>query len=197
MAVKDFWKTVDGWCAFESLYRTVAETAQEGQTFVEVGTWQGRSACLMAELIKGKGVKFICVDPWNNGGPDLEDTEYSRKLPRPLYEIFLDNVSAGGFQMDIVPLRMLSVEAAKKFEPKSVDFIMLDGDHSYEGIKADIEAWLPKMKDGALMSGDDATWPGVEHAVREAFGDRARIHIKYKSPKNNYRLDASYWVVNL
>ena len=41
------------------------------------------------------------------------------------------------------------------FNDDSLDFVFVDGDHSYEGCKADIEAWWPKLKKGGIMSGDD------------------------------------------
>lgn len=69
-------------------------------------------------------------------------------------------------------LRMHTVEAASKFEDKSVDFIFIDAGHSYECVKADIEAWLPKMKPGGVMTGHDycSMFPGVKKATTEIFG---------------------------
>jgi hypothetical protein len=49
----------------------------------------------------------------------------------------------------------LSAPAAKLYENNSLDFIMIGGDHNYEGVKKDLIAWRPKMKDGAIMAGDD------------------------------------------
>jgi predicted O-methyltransferase YrrM len=64
-----------------------------------------------------------------------------------------------------------------------VDFVFIDGDHSYEGCKGDIEAWLPNIKPGGiiaihdykkhLLQYDESTcphprpWPGVDRAVDE------------------------------
>jgi hypothetical protein len=72
---------------------------------------------------------------------------------------------------------------------------MLDGDHGYEAVRADIDAWLPKMKPGAVLSGDDYLWPGVKQAVHERFGDRVVPVIKSNKP--NYRNSTSYWSVQL
>jgi hypothetical protein len=54
----------------------------------------------------------------------------------------------------------------------SVDLVFIDADHSYEGVKADIEAWLPKVKVGGWIGGHDyksPRFPGVERAVHERF----------------------------
>jgi hypothetical protein len=52
---------------------------------------------------------------------------------------------------------------------KSVDVIFIDGDHTYEGCKADIDNWFPQMaKGGVMLFHDcDATSPGVVKSVRE------------------------------
>jgi predicted O-methyltransferase YrrM len=62
-----------------------------------------------------------------------------------------------------------SVEAAKKFEDKSLDFVFIDADHSYEAVRADIGAWKPKIKPGGLLCGHDHSenFPGVVRAVKE------------------------------
>jgi predicted O-methyltransferase YrrM len=58
------------------------------------------------------------------------------------------------------PLRMTSLEAAAQYEDNSIDFLMLDGSHETEDVIADIKAFLPKMKDGGVMTGDDV-WDGT------------------------------------
>jgi len=52
---------------------------------------------------------------------------------------------------------------------KKVDVIFIDGDHTYEGCKADIENWYPQMaKHGVMLFHDcDATSPGVVDSVAE------------------------------
>lgn len=52
---------------------------------------------------------------------------------------------------------------------KRIDVLFIDGDHSYEGCKADIEAWYPYMKEGGVMLFHDCdeSSPGVVQAVAE------------------------------
>ena len=38
---------------------------------------------------------------------------------------------------------------------KYFDFVYLDGDHSYEGVKKDLDSWYPKLKKFGVMCGDD------------------------------------------
>lgn len=52
-------------------------------------------------------------------------------------------------------LRKTSVEGAATFDDESIDWIFIDGDHTYDGCLADLKAWYPKIRKGGLISGDD------------------------------------------
>lgn len=54
-------------------------------------------------------------------------------------------------------------------EDMEIDVLFIDGDHSYEGCKADIEAWYPYVKKGGVMLFHDCdeSSPGVVQAVAE------------------------------
>lgn len=66
-------------------------------------------------------------------------------------------------------LRGLSTDMAKIIDNDSLGFINVDCDHSYEGVKADILAWWPKLKVGGVMAFHDYEMPqyGVKRAVTE------------------------------
>lgn len=49
----------------------------------------------------------------------------------------------------------LSADLAMQFRDQSLDFVFIDGDHSYEGCKQDIEAWWPKIRAGGWLCGHD------------------------------------------
>lgn len=51
-----------------------------------------------------------------------------------------------------------------------IDLVFIDGDHTYNQVKADIKAWLPHIKPGGILCGHDygfETWPGVKQAFDE------------------------------
>jgi hypothetical protein len=64
-----------------------------------------------------------------------------------------------------------SVEVSKTWADKSIDLIFIDGDHTYEGCKRDIIAWMPKLKDNGVMLFHDCdeSSPGVVWAVAEYY----------------------------
>ena len=68
-----------------------------------------------------------------------------------------------------------SVEAAAEVADGSVDFVYIDADHTYNSVKRDIDAWLPKVKPGGVIGGHDfytgkfALANGVFSAVAKRF----------------------------
>lgn len=173
------WRRIDiaDWFNYESVYDAAVEDAAAGAVFVEVGCWMGRSAAYMAQRVKDRGVKvlFYCVDPWQWTGdrkhPRAKTCYDATYAPKPMRQIFDENIAACGLTDFVMPLQMPSVEAATRFADASADFVFIDGDHSYESVTADIAAWRPKIKSGGVLAGHDLGLPDVERAVREAFGD--------------------------
>eukprot|EP00756_Hemistasia_phaeocysticola_P060468 Hpha_TRINITY_DN4054_c0_g1::TRINITY_DN4054_c0_g1_i1::g.63761::m.63761 len=50
---------------------------------------------------------------------------------------------------------MSTVKAAELFGNESVDFLYVDALHTYEGVRADLRAWQPKLKRGAVIMFND------------------------------------------
>lgn len=196
--MEHYYKGVPGWAAFKNLYVQAVRDASNvaPSVFVEIGSWLGRSAAFMGvEILNSKKpIHLYCVDPWVDGGPDLRDTKFYRDLngvpPKVVFERNVVPVAS-----KLTAIQATSQEAVHKFANASIDFLMIDGDHSYEAVKADIASYLPKMKPGAVMSGDDYLWPGVKQAVDEAFKGRAVVTITKKHA--DYRNSASYWQIRV
>jgi len=183
-----FYEDIPGWASFQDLYFQVVKDARDGAHFVEIGCWLGRSVALMAVEIanSGKTIRFDCVDHWL-GNPELAGTP--EMANGTLYESFLRNVApVRGF---LNPVRLPSLKAAATYADGSLDFVMIDASHVYEDCIADIRAWLPKIRRGGTLAGDDYHFPGVARAVGEAFGERAIIHT---APLNNIHYGpCRYW----
>jgi len=64
-----------------------------------------------------------------------------------------------------------SVEFVQTLEDESLDFIFIDGDHSYEGALRDFKNFYPKVKRGGIFAGHDLYIPTVEKALMEFFGN--------------------------
>jgi hypothetical protein len=62
------------------------------------------------------------------------------------------------------PVRKTSEIASKDYKNNSLDFVFIDGDHSYDGVFNDITNWFPKIKIGGIISGHDY-WPGTNNWI--------------------------------
>ena len=136
-----------------------------GETFVEVGSYLGASACVLARCLRNRhpGATLSCVDTWRNDAM----TEGARDT----YAAFLSNLER--YQGIVIPLRGVSREVAAVF-PRPVDFLFIDGDHTYGGVKTDVEAWLPLLTAGATVVFHDIGWAeGVARVVRDEIAPRA------------------------
>ena len=60
-----------------------------------------------------------------------------------------------------------SEDFAEVIQDSELDFIFIDGDHSYEGVSKDIKLWWPKVKSGGIFAGHDIQLPTVQQAIRE------------------------------
>lgn len=74
-----------------------------------------------------------------------------------------------------------SEQAQAQFPDLFFDFIYIDADHSYEGVKSDLELWYPKVRENGLIAGHDydGKWDkrgiwGVRRAVDEFFAERGQ-----------------------
>lgn len=160
----------ENWFTYPRLYAEMVKKFPSGSHFVELGSWKGMSAAFMGvEIINsGKEIKFDCIDIWADEGY-LEDGTQDL-FGMDLMNKFLENVKPVSHALNAI--RSDSVAAAANYPDKSVDFVFIDGDHSYEGCKRDIEAWLPKVKDGGILSGHDYAWcEAVRNAVRDTIGE--------------------------
>ena len=68
----------------------------------------------------------------------------------------------------VIFLNMDSAEATE-YIPDDLDFCYIDGDHTYQGVKRDVNAYFPKIKTGGIIGGHDYTIQhyGLVKAVSE------------------------------
>jgi hypothetical protein len=139
---------------------------------VEIGTNRGRHARRLLDL---PNLHLVCVDPYisygENGFTFHKDESAKRVAHRRL----------GKLVPRVVMIEKQSVEAAAMV-PSDLDFVYIDGLHDYDGVRADIAAWWPKMKSGGVFGGHDfnVSWPGVIRAVTEfAVENKLQLHVDF------------------
>ncbi|HYC71169.1 MAG TPA: class I SAM-dependent methyltransferase [Opitutaceae bacterium] len=154
----------------------LAADAPAGAQVVEIGSWMGASTCFLAAGLKGPGAKIYAVDNFQGLSMCGEDVSWYQRHFRKLgttstLEIFRANFAALGLADRAEPVVSDSLAAARALAAKrgSIDLIFVDGDHSYEGCKADIDAWLPFVRAGGVMAFHDfgSRASGVTRAIFE------------------------------
>lgn len=141
------------------LYK-LAKSLSDGAVIVEIGAFKGKSTSFIAEGIGKKNIQFFTIDTW-----------YNDAMPQgreDVYDDFLQNIAP--YKEKVTPLRGYSHEIVPNWpKERKIDFLWIDGDHSYEGCAQDIEDWFPLCKDGAIISFHDyRDAPGVKKAVDKA-----------------------------
>lgn len=162
---------------FADVYDEAVDEAADGASFVEVGCWLGESSSHMARRIKdsGKSIEFYCIDTWKGSNGVGWMMPIVKRYGGDLFPAWLERMRKDGVAEHAIPMQQPSVQAAREFGAASLDFVFIDGDHAYEEVLKDIDAWLPKVKPGGLLAGDDydqSSHPGVVKAVDGRFGDR-------------------------
>jgi predicted O-methyltransferase YrrM len=145
----------------------LATEVPRGGCYLEVGSWLGLSAIVVANgLLANMNLqaRVFCVDTWRGSAEHQALPEVRQDL---LYEQFLRNVAEAQMEAFIQPLRGQSTEVAARWAGPDLDIVFIDGDHSLEGCYCDICAWRGLLKPGGRLLGHDAA-PGseVESAVR-------------------------------
>lgn len=171
------WQQIEGWFQWRSLQEEAAQWFPEGSRFVEVGNYLGKSLCSLGEVVaqSGKSFTVIGVDTCRGSGPEgYQHKDYHGAAVAKGGGTFAGalhrNILECGFG-DIISLIVTdSLTASRLFADASIEWVHLDARHDYQSVKADIEAWYPKVKPGGWLSGDDydeVKFPGVVKAVGE------------------------------
>ena len=162
--MEHFYHKIQGWFNYSDIVDYVVDLLPDGGHMVEIGVWKGASSAYtgVAIINSGKNIKFDAIDTWL-GSPELADYEEIKN--GNLYEVFLENIKPVAHVVN--PVRLPSIEAAALYADNSLDYVFIDGEHSYEAVYADINAWKPKLKSPGILAGHDIDHPPVRRAVEE------------------------------
>lgn len=134
------------------------------ETIVEIGSFLGMGSTQMFYRTLPSHGRLYCVDTF------CVDMERFNRHQDAHYHVFLSNIKQTGLADKVVPVRMTSLEASRALDVKA-DLVFIDANHAESAVLADISAWLPRVKSGGILCGDDyntPTCPGVPLAVKRA-----------------------------
>ena len=158
-------KCLDG---VECMY--LIEKAEVGGTLVNLGCFRGTSASLLAWGLRHyeKAGHVYTVDVYETR-PDVTSSA-RRNSTTGAYENAKAQIAKHGLEDRVTQCVGTTVEWASKLD-EELSFVFIDADHSYEGCKADFEAWAPKVRVGGLISFHDSHSPPVQKVIEEAIAE--------------------------
>ena len=111
------------------LYEVVKES--KADNILEIGVRQGQSTrTILSALEESKKGKLVSIDL----GDRID------RIPKELLSYWIQIIGNSH-----------EGETLKKIPQKEYDILLIDGDHSYEGVKQDFEMYAPLVKKGGLI----------------------------------------------
>jgi hypothetical protein len=158
------------------------------KTLAEVGVARGHHSAHLLEAISDLHV--YSVDPWGYFSDEYNNMYNYHTLAddEKIYQQAVELLKPFGNRSTI--LRETSRRAAQEIKGQ-IDMVYLDGDHSYEGYKDDLNVWWRKVRAGGIFSGRDyghPQHPGVAKAIDEFLANS-------KGLKFNLEAGKVWWII--
>jgi predicted O-methyltransferase YrrM len=125
----------------------LARAAAGKLRLAEIGVWHGVTTCRLREAMAADGVLYA-IDPYPRGRLGVS-------LQQRIARAEVDRVRRG----KVVWLRLTGAQAAQQFLADGAppfDFIFIDGDHSFDGLRQDWEGWSVLCAPGGLIALHDS-----------------------------------------
>jgi len=148
----------------------------------EIGVYYGDNALDYLGSLDIK--KIYLIDPYMIHPKYNEQImKESEKEARAKLDVYKDKIEW---------VRIKSAEAASLFDDESLDFVYIDGDHSYEFVRDDITLYYPKVKKGGLLSGHDYDYNKGTKVILAVNDFVKKYNLSLNIQKGNNRTD--WWV---
>lgn len=130
----------------------------------EVGVAEGR---LSKELLDLGMEKLYLIDIWEKVPFIKGCASFDQSWHEGNYKSVLEKIAHR--KDDVIILKGFSYKMAEQIPDDSLGMVYIDGDHTYEGARADIDSFWPKLVEGGLMFFHDAVNP--TYGIRDAMHD--------------------------
>lgn len=133
---------------------------------VEVGVFEGKFSEFIINSIDPS--EFYLVDLFYGNG--ISGDKNGENIKTICLETSYNNLIKKYKNLEHIKIiRNKSIDFFKELPDNYLDFVYIDGDHSYEGVKTDLEYAIKKVKKGGFICGHDysKSFLGVIKAVDE------------------------------
>lgn len=162
------YKDIMGWFDFQDIYDLAVDKAKDGDSFLEVGCFMGKSTAYLLQKIKesDKNISVTVIDIFE------AECEHHNDLIKDngggsLLDIFNKNMADLGFVLKVLIGK--SSERNNDLKDAQFSMIFIDAAHDYESVKKDLNNFYTKLKSGGIFAGHDygESTAGVGKAVDE------------------------------
>jgi len=131
----------------------------ENTVMVEIGSYKGESTLMFASSFAFDTI--YSIDPLVGMSDNIQE-EFNQNT-----KLFKGNGTGIG-DIKVEHIKEYSFDAVERFKDESLDFVYIDGDHSFDNVTRDILLYLPKIKKTGFIGGHDYSpeHPGVREAIR-------------------------------
>jgi predicted O-methyltransferase YrrM len=145
------------------------------RVIVEIGSYLGRSTVFYAKALEALGLDgtVTAIDPHTGDRQHLENLGISQLAS---FDLFESHLAASGVSERVRPIVTTSHQAAGDWSGP-IDFLFIDGWHSYDAVIEDGRDWIPHLDDRGVVVFDDATrYPDVRRAIDDLVAE-GTIHV--------------------
>lgn len=143
------------------------------KTAIEIGVYEGVNTINISRNISKDGILYA-IDPFFKGRLGIN---YGKVIT-------ISTLKRNKLFNKVKILDMYSWQAVSLIN-SAVDFIFIDGDHTYEGIKKDWEDWAGKVLKGGIIALHDTSIPSHDPTVKglgsyEYFNEKIKFDDRFK-----------------
>ena len=163
---------IPGTFNYEDLYDTAISNCKNNSTFVEIGSWLGKSTNYLVNKVKesNKNIEVFSVDSFKGSSSDITEQSVVEAFNGDVYYEFMENgiISDNSDYINII--KDDSIVASNQFQNNTIDFLMIDSDKSYDSVNDNLKNWYHKVKPNGIISGYGYTLnDNVKRAVNDYF----------------------------